>query len=552
MDRSIVGRPGRQRMHADLGIDQHVEFGIGDGLGPVGESDEAVDEVGRVAARAPGLVVARAIELEQRQLDALAGEVAHPALRDRVPYRMLADLRGRDAHAQAALRQRHGRMRAARPRRPEPGGQQARDRLAVGQQQRSCVDRMVGEVERLCAAHRQRARAGARRREPGVEFGQCAREVAPRAVHLARAFVDRAQVRHREREARPRILRIDFERARKLLGGGIARGEQRIAVPEEGRRVGARGCGGAPVQLDGLLDAILREMRRGLHRERGAGLGMRLGVDAAMLHRLLRAASVDEGRDERLVRGRQRGIELQRLAKPGDGGVEVALLAQEDAEVVVGRGIAGRAADARVERRARRVDLAERRERLAALAERLGCVRRQRQRLVGRGQRPLGVAGGLARDGQVQPGLRVARPGLHAALEHGGRAAVVAGVQQRGAEQVGDLCGFRVARVGPLQRRHRFGDPPELAQDVAEVGLRVDVLRLRLGRTLELFARLLQATAAQQRGAEVVQRAGILGLGREGLRDQRLGPRRSPRCSATTPERCVASNCPGACWSTRS
>ncbi len=229
------------------------------------------------------------------------------------------------------------------------------------------------------------------------------------------------------------------------------------------------------------------------------------------------------------MRGRQRGIELHRGAQAFDGGFEFALLAQEHAEVVLRHGVPGRDAHAGGEGAARAGRVAQGGERLPARAQGLGCVRRQRQRLVGRFQRAFRVAGPLARDGQVQPALGVARPGLHGGLEHGDGAAAVAGVQQRGPEQVGDLGGLGVARERALQRRHRVGDAPELAQGAAEIGLGVDERRLRLDGEFELFARLLQPLRAQQRRAEVVQRGGIPGLDLQRLGDQFL---RCPQVAA--------------------
>ncbi len=179
-------------------------------------------------------------------------------------------------------------------------------------------------------------------------------------------------------------------------------------------------------------------------------------------------------------------------------------------------------AHARRERLARAREVAQAGQRAAALAERRGRVGREGQRLVGGLQRALRVAGEVAGDGQVPPGLRVLRARLHAGLEDGDGAATVAGVDQRGAQQVGDGRGLRAGAVRSLERRHRLGDAAQLAQHAAEVGLHVGGRRQRLRGALELLAGFLQPLAAQQHGAEVVQRAGVLGLGLERLRDQRL------------------------------
>src|SRR5690348_14015278 len=91
----------RHRIHADLRIDQHVERFGQDRLGPLLRSHQSVNEARSVGLRDLGFAVDRLAEMKDIELDALWIELRAPALDDRVPHRVVANMRGHDPEARS-------------------------------------------------------------------------------------------------------------------------------------------------------------------------------------------------------------------------------------------------------------------------------------------------------------------------------------------------------------------------------------------------------------------------------------------------------------------
>ena len=447
------GQAGGERVHADLGVDQHVEPGVGDGLRPAGQRRRARRR-NRVASRR-----ARAVSssLARSSWNTVS------SMRSRSKWRtqpwVIAFHTEWSRTCAAAMPTRSlrapGRGRAGRAAgRRDAGGHQARGRLAVRQQQRPGIDRVVGEVERLRAAHGQRAGGGARGREPGIELGQRAREGAARGLHLRRRRRrSGAGATSRARSAHGRSA--DRARWRARTAWSLRRRRRRRTARCRSRGTSPRPApGAATARRYSSTDSSTRPCAKWAAASIASAAalsGWPLANALAVAHRLVGAPGVHQRGDQRLVRRRQRGVELHRAAQALDGRPELALLAQEDAQVVVGLGVAGAAAHAGGEAPAR----AGGSPRLASACPRTPSAPAssgaRASAASAASSARFGVAGHLAGDGQVQPALRIARPRLHARLEDGHRAAAVAGVDQRGAEQVGDLGRPGVARVGALQ-----------------------------------------------------------------------------------------------------
>src|SRR6185295_8353020 len=130
---------------------------------------------------------------------AAAIQLAKPALEDRIPYRVVAHLRGDEADPQGPAclppRRRNGG-------RALPAIHEMRAQRAIAREERAVVLFLVGELEGLVGADGGRAERHAALVEPSFEAAELGGERAAARERILALCIDRRQLRHGERPAR--------------------------------------------------------------------------------------------------------------------------------------------------------------------------------------------------------------------------------------------------------------------------------------------------------------------------------------------------------------